>query len=697
MNPRHGRPEIFPSSSDQPSTRSSGYDTALTAILNNHVLGYLLITVISIPILLGYLGFVPVGHILWDLLIHLVPSRIVIALDPGITKSDRESLSSGHLPPHERSDAMKRILRLDSDKPFLSFSRPRSLSILGNALLGDASDTTPPGLGNWNNSCFQNSVMQGLASLKSLTEFLNTNIDLFSGKAPLSTHRALLDLLNSLNSASQSGTKLWVAGPLKSMSSWQQQDAQEYFSKLIDQIDLEAEKGSRGRTTNLGLKIAGPEENIFRDKDNECEGRVSGELESLPSTDKLYLDRVSSCNPLEGLLAQRVGCMNCGWTEGLSLIPFNCLTVPLGGNSAYDIRECLDHYMALEPIDGVECAKCTLLHQQEQLSALIRGFEQTEDQSTGNAEAMGAVKESACSRLEAVEAALKSSDFTDTTLKEKCFIPSKNWISTTKSRQAVIARAPRCLAIHVNRSVFDEMTGMLAKNTAAVRFPQTLNLNNWCLGIKVSQGPGDDSEQWETNPSRSMLPQGQSVEIPSRQYQLQAIITHYGRHENGHYICYRKYPASEFSAPAPDEILQNEGDKDETERWWRLSDDDVQMVSEEHVLSQGGAFMLFYEVIDEPIALRSSRVTTPENELSANYCSASDPVDADSFCNSSMSTAISTSSTVTDFESSTSRAASVSTQSENFNPDTPLLKASSVLDADVPAGDRLDPRSTIIA
>jgi uncharacterized protein (DUF488 family) len=33
----------------------------------------------------------------------------------------------------------------------------------------------------------------------------------------------------------------------------------------------------------------------------------------------------------------------------------------------------------------------------------------------------------------------------------------------TKSRQAVIARAPRCLAIHINRSVFDEYTGTLEK------------------------------------------------------------------------------------------------------------------------------------------------------------------------------------------------------------------------------------------
>jgi ubiquitin carboxyl-terminal hydrolase 1 len=34
---------------------------------------------------------------------------------------------------------------------------------------------------------------------------------------------------------------------------------------VLSQIDLEAERCSRGETMNIGLKIAGPDENIFRD------------------------------------------------------------------------------------------------------------------------------------------------------------------------------------------------------------------------------------------------------------------------------------------------------------------------------------------------------------------------------------------------------------------------------------------------
>jgi ubiquitin carboxyl-terminal hydrolase 1 len=427
------------------------------------------------------------------------------------------------------------------------------------------------------------------------------------------------------------------------MSSWQQQDAQEYFSKVVDQIDIEIRKASRGQTRNMGLKIVGREENVVRDTSPELE--VVDEEDALST---LTIEKSSFRNPLEGLLAQRVGCMKCGWTEGLSLIPFNCLTVPLGGKFEYDVRECLGQYMILEPIEGVECAKCTLLHCQEQLRSLLSGIE--EDQkaslSSDSVHLNDAVKASAEERLAAVKEALEENDFAEKTLANKCHIPSKSRVSTTKSRQAVIARTPKCLVVHINRSLFDEITGMLKKNYAAVKFPKTLDLGDWCLGAQGSEQ--ESLEQWVMNPAESMLPRpGEAVQITtSPQYELRAIITHYGRHENGHYICYRKYPTAVFPAQPPDEVLQVEGDKEKAEHWYRLSDEDVQMVSEAHVMSQGGAFMLFYEAVDE------SPLAHPNHMQSET---------AESVSNSTMSENLSAASTVTDAESSTSRATSVST------------------------------------
>ena len=56
-------------------------------------------------------------------------------------------------------------------------------------------------------------------------------------------------------------------------------------------------------------------------------------------------------------------------------------------------------------------------------------------------------------------------------------------------------------------------------------------------------------------------------------YALRSVIVHYGTHNYGHYIAFRKYRGY----------------------WWRISDETVYIVNEEEVLSTPGVFMLFYE------------------------------------------------------------------------------------------------------
>lgn len=635
MNARIEGADIF-------STHPVHYDTAQQ---NNQALAYTLVVLIFIYLVLDHFGFAPISlvQVAWHCLVFITPSRIIDALDSRMAESD----SCPDLPQmtfQAKSEAMHRILGLDNNS-FPFFPRPRSLSGIGNAILGNNKDAIPPGLGNWDNSCYQNSIIQGLASLQSLSAFLGRNMDTLAEMGSFSTHQALRGIIDRLNSSSNYGHKLWIPSDLKSMCSWQQQDAQEYFSKVVDQLDLEIERASRGHTRNMGLKMAGPEENVVVDNSMEV--------------DHPAIEQSSLRNPLEGLLAQRVGCMKCGWTEGLSLIPFNCLTVPLGPKFEYDIRECLDQYMTLEPIEGVECARCTLQRAQEQLKSLLGGIAEEQDLAgpSESSELSDTLKSSAETRLMAVRAALDEDDFAEKTLANKCQIPSKHRVSTTKSRQAVIARTPRCLVIHVNRSLFDEMTGMLKKNYAVVKFPKTMDLSDWCLGSRAAGQTDESLEQWDTNPAESMLPRaGEAVHTSSRHYELRAIITHYGRHENGHYICYRKYPTAVFPAPVPDEVLQAEGDKDKAERWYRLSDDDVQMVSEGHVMSQGGAFMLFYEAIDDVLTSHPNEPTTAQSVQSKA---------AESVSNLTASEDMSATSTVADAESS--RATSVSAPDSHLN------------------------------
>ena len=578
---------------------------------------FTVMAIILTYLLLSFFDVLPdtFDRILWESFVRMTPSRVVYFWDKmaatyapaNIQRFTEDQLGDQQA----KGEALKRLLGLDRNRFMTTFQRARSFSGIGSVFTAGKSDI-PAGLGNWDNSCYQNSVIQGFASLPSVESFISDNMRLAATDKDFVTHRALKNVISDLNDNENCGRRIWTPTDLKSMSSWQQQDAQEYFSKIVDEMDKEATRVMR-RSSDAGLNAA---------KSTHRSPRPA-------------------CNPFEGLIAQRVGCMQCGYSEGLSMIPFNCLTVPLGRNWEYDIRHCLDDYTALEPIEGVECANCTLRKIKGQLERLINKIDEprcdTENsgsevpsgaqsfpsngvappdeqvqQSTSGSVTSPSIQAAVRARLAAVDLALDQRDFSEHTLAKKCNIPGKNRTLGTKSRQAVIAKAPLSLVIHVNRSLFDEMTGAQKKNYAAVKFPKTLELSEWCLG---SESTGENSsEGWVMDPSRSMLsrnglrepadvvPRSESTSAghllnPRYSYRLRAVVTHYGRHENGHYIAYRKRPSFASTTPASGETSSVPKPSAEVpEHWFRFSDDDVSVVDESQVLAQGGFFMLFYEL-----------------------------------------------------------------------------------------------------
>ncbi|KAH0547584.1 hypothetical protein FGG08_000309 [Glutinoglossum americanum] len=558
-----------------------------------------------------------------------------------------------------KSQALRRILGLDGGGILEKLNLARNRTAF-STVVKDHHEGAPPGLGNWDNSCYQNSVIQALASLRPLAEYLTAalsdpNINWKSSKSKSMTMHALLDIITKLNDPLNEGRRFWTPAELKSMRSWQQQDAQEYLSKVLDEIDGELLRAVKGSNLDQGLgsyEILGqkqgnslpPQRQIKQGEATSSSPKASGvsSLSVFMTRDSTVspLSLISPRNPVEGLIAQRVGCLRCGFSEGLSLIPFNCITVPLGSDWIYDVRDCLDEYASLETIEGVECANCTLLKSKAQLERLLNQPPSPEGSSDSSETCTedrppkerpvsprfslsGAVRNTALSRLEAITTALEEENFSESTLRDTCKIPPRNRVTTTKTRQAVIARAPRCLIIHINRSVFDELSGMQRKNYAKVQFQQGLDLGYWCLGQRIAEGEGKEPiEEWEMAPGRSMLSSSISSVLSETGplYELRAVITHYGRHENGHYICYRK-----LTYPPPTYEERNNPDEEGVaakpiERWWRISDDDVIPVGEEYVLEQGGAFMLFYEQIkvgdiddaDEPLVLPPIHPHNPE-------------------------------------------------------------------------------------
>ena len=515
----------------------------------------------------------PFPELAWNCLVYLIPYSLIDAVEKygNPLHITNPAIAGGPRTHAEKSNAMRRMLGLDTGGVIGTVahaSRRRFSTLPGMKIGAHGADGRPAGLGNWDNSCYQNSVLQGLASLDSLSEYLTApkTEEMAIEAEPRSDMKmvdALRGLITILNDPSNNGRRIWTPATLKNMSSWQQQDAQEYFSKVLDEIDKEIGKAVDTMRRSQGFET---EEDSF----------------DISTSSEPPIPTVR--NPLEGLVTQRVGCMTCGYSEGLSMIPFNCLTVPLGKAAKYDVSDCLNEYTKLEFIEGVECGKCTLLKMQDAVSTLLERVKDTPGTDL--------VHKDATERLAAITEALEGDDYEDKTLLQKCKIPPKSRVTSMKSRQAVIARPPRSLVVHFNRSLFDELTGELRKNYADVWFPKILDLGPWCLG---SSGMAADAsvEEWLLSPNKSMIA---TAARPSRLrgplYELRAVVTHYGRHENGHYICYKKHPT-----PDPD------GKGIVKDQWWRLSDDDVMKVSEEIVLGQAGVFMLFFDNIKPGTAI----------------------------------------------------------------------------------------------
>jgi ubiquitin carboxyl-terminal hydrolase 1 len=529
----------------------------------------------------------------WNVLVLLTPTTLVRAVDkqrnPLLYQDPTTSPSAADNYTF-KSEAMRRIFGLGSGSAAIL---PGANSLRRASWLGGLSSTSdaPPGLGNWDNSCYQNSVLQGLSALQSLTTYLERS-DATKSEDTSTTVGSLRDLMAKLNDSSNNGCRIWTPAKLKSMSSWQQQDAQEYFSKIMDDMERETTKALKTAPGTAGLQEVGSLDTA----------KASSSVEQNTAAQRR--------NPLDGFLAQRVACTSCGFSEGLSMIPFNCVTVPLGRNYSYKIQDCLNEYTSLEEITGVECARCTLLRTKSQLEQMTIESDDSNDHSVPSSVSLPPqLRAMALQRLQAVEQALADGDVSDDTLNKRCQISKKSRVSGTKTRQAVVARAPQCLVIHVNRSVFDEYTGAQSKNLAEVTYPKLLNLGPWCLGTTKNAG---DQEEWRMNPSRSMI--GSSGSDTRTQYILRAAVTHYGRHENGHYICYREHP--EYTKDVDNDAVSTHTPS----KWWRLSDDDVSAVSEDHVLGQGGVFMLFYERLDvvtpEPAPYDTQRVH--QEEYTAN-------------------------------------------------------------------------------
>lgn len=449
---------------------------------------------------------------------------------------------------------------------------------------------------------------------------------------------ALRRFLEGINGSYGSRGKEFSAKPLLNkmpngpkqnfFTGYNQEDAQEFYQLVMNLVETEYKKDSKSRqlspepdSSEKSLSDKFVDSALVPNLISGCEelGRLGKVYVPASQVDpnlleidhKVYpLDLVT---PVDGISVERIGCLVCGEVGGIRYSVNSGLSLNLPNKSSYsgyDLDSLMNDWIAPEIIEDVNCNRCGLVQ--------TKAFLLSKISEANNEKIIGQFQ----NRVDEIEKELLQPHITDDIF-EKLSI--KQMIrKTKKSKQISLSRPPPLLTIHINRSVFDPKTYMIVKNPSNVSFPSRLDLTSYVTEPKdinmdarlpfrkqdertinvpladinkpsnssesessntVSMSDQDNfedkelsqSDRYSNSTSDSSDNQDNFVPLnPKLLYNLKAVISHFGTHNYGHYICYRRLRGS----------------------WWRISDESVYVVTENEVLNSQGTFMLFYEYND---------------------------------------------------------------------------------------------------
>lgn len=371
---------------------------------------------------------------------------------------------------------------------------------------------------------------------------------------------------------------------------YNQEDAQEFYQNLMKQVEKEFTDSQK--LENITIETGSDEKDEMSDNKEKVStitttkyqdlqfdsitglkelghlGDVLVPVSNIDPADSENKDKYSPfrlITPVDGLQCDRIGCVSCGEMGGIrySVTSGLALNIPMEGanRNRFTLGELISEFCKPEIIDGVECSRCNLVTVKEKLIERLENLKDNETNLSGSKLLITKIVE----RIQQIDDALSRNCIHDDVYKK---LHTKNMVQKgRKVKQSYLSRPPPLLCIHINRSVFDPRTYMVRKNNAKIDFPLSLDLSDF---VASDDDINLDArlEFRKQDEDATKLDRGNTL-----RYTLKSVISHFGTHNYGHYIAFRKIRGN----------------------WWHISDETVRLSSEEEVLASQGTFMLFYE------------------------------------------------------------------------------------------------------